>query len=313
MDRSNKGLLILAAVLVAWSGMRLMQDAQPPAKLFSIPALVAEDIISVRFEGPDGALAVKRTGGGWTVTEPESLPADSRKVEALLSDWTGGFSADLRVSENADTDQELRYGLDAEHRTVIELLGKDGLQVELELGKSIGGGSHYLRDSGSPVVYRGRVPGSARLKPSVAQWEDRRLLPDLGSEMVRLEVSGSHGPIVFSRGSSSEDWQAGDLTELKLANSKINALARSLGNFTARSILRGSVAQEQRATAGLEPPRVTISVVDTAGQTSTVLLGSDHKDKGFVWGQLQGDPRLFVLPKSILSNFDKDTAGLGGG
>ena len=62
----------------------------------------------------------------------------------------------------------------------------------------------------------------------------------------------------------------------------------------------------------MDSPRLTISVLDSKGHKSTVQVGADHKDKGFLYGQLPGDPRLFVLAKSILRNFDKDAAGLGG-
>ena len=41
MDRINKGLLVIAAVLVAFSAFRLMQGGREPVQLLDIPALVA--------------------------------------------------------------------------------------------------------------------------------------------------------------------------------------------------------------------------------------------------------------------------------
>ena len=313
MDRINKGLLVIAAVLVAFSAFRLMQGGRQPVQLLDVPALVAADVVSLRFEGPDGVLGATRSAESWILTEPEAVRADSRKIEALLSDWAGGFGADLRVNENPDEEAEQLYGLDPEHRTSLRISGADSPLVDLHLGKSIAGGSHYLRAAGAKTVYRGRVPGSSRLKPALNLWEDRRLLPELSPDAVRIEVRGSHGPIVFHRSAENDDWQFDGEGEFTVANSKINALARSLGNFNARSILRGGNAEKERAGAALDSPRLTISVVDGSGRSSTIELGADHKDRGFLYASLLGDPRLFVLPQSILKNFDKDAAGLGGG
>jgi hypothetical protein len=312
MDRNNQGLLLIAALLVAFSAFRVIQGTQPPAELLGIPAVVLDDVVALRFEGPGGILAASRSEGGWAITEPEALPADTRKVEALLGDWAGGFSADLEVKKNSSPDDDMRYGLDPEHRTVLELRGAAGPLVEIHLGRSIAGGSHYLRAPGSTYVYRGRVPGSSRLKPNIEAWEDRRLLPGSSPDLVRLEVRGSRGAIVFQRTSISEPWQSAADPESPVSDAKIDALARSLGKLTARSILRGGEAEAERGSAALDTPRLTIAAVDGAGSTTTVQLGSDHADKGFLYAALPGDPRLFVLPKSVLRNFDKDAAGLGG-
>ena len=266
----------------------------------------------MRFEGPDGALAASRSDDGWLLTEPDSLRADSRKIDALLRDWTGGFQADLKVTDNADSDTELRFGLDPEHRTTLKFTGKDGALVDIHLGKSIAGGSHYMRLADTSEVYRGRVPGSSRLSPVLDKWEDKRLLPELAAGLVSLEVTNSHGLLALARSSAGEAWQLAGDTARTVDGAKVDGLGRSLGNFTARTVLRGSEADKARPDAGLESPRATIAVADSSGKRHTVRLGADHTSKGFLYAELQGDPRLFVLPQSILKNFDKDAAGLVG-
>jgi len=311
MDRNNKGLLLIAALLIAFSALRVVQDTRPPGELLGIPAVVVADVVGLRFEGPDGVLAASRSGESWAITEPEALLADTRKIEVLLGDWAGGFSADLEVKKNASAEDDLRYGLDPEHRTTLQLHGDTGLLVDIQLGRSIAGGSHYLRPPGSAGVYRGRVPGSSRLTPDIEAWEDRRLLPGLSPELVRLEVRGSHGEIVFERSAISEPWRSTADSEFTTSDSKVDALARSLSGLSARSILRAGEAEAERERAALTDARLTIAAVDVAGSAITVHLGADHADKGFLYASLPGDPRLFVLPKSILRNFDRDGAGLG--
>ena len=281
LDRVNRGLLLIAAVLVALSVVRVMGDSRPTTELLDIAGVVADEVSALRFEGPDGALAATRSDDGWLLTEPESLRADSRKI-------------------------------DAEHRTTLTITGNDGSVVDIHLGKSIAGGSHYVRLADTSEVYRGRVPGSSRLSPVLDKWEDKRLLPELAAELVTLEVTNSHGLLALARSSTGEAWQLTGDTARTVDGAKVDGLGRSLGNFTARTVLRGSEAEKARRGAGLESPRATIAVSDSSGNRQTVRLGADHTSKGFLYAELQGDPRLFVLPQSILKNFDKDAAGLVG-
>ncbi len=170
MSRVNRGLLALAALLAILSLVRIVGGSSEDSYLLEIAALPSAQVQFVSISSPEASIQLHRTEAGWSMTSPEQLPANTQRIEALLADWAGGMRADKTVSIASNDSEESRLGLDIKHRIELQIGDAEGVLVHLEVGRSVAGGSHYIRVAGTDEVFQARVPGGTRLDPSLSQW-----------------------------------------------------------------------------------------------------------------------------------------------
>jgi len=169
MSWVNRGLLALAALLTILSLLRIM-SLGGQGHLLTFEAIQATRVQSVSLSSPEASIELRRTEAGWAITSPVQLPANTEKVEALIADWAGGMTADTPVGTALNSNEENRLGLNATHRRELRIGSAEGALVHLEVGRSVAGGSHYVRAAGTDEVFQARVPGGTRLDPSLSRW-----------------------------------------------------------------------------------------------------------------------------------------------
>ncbi len=309
LDRTNQLLLATVVILGVIAGLRFYESLQPPAALWSVAPFQGAAVTSVEYTGPDGTLRLVRSDSGWMLEEPRALPADTKKVDGLLRDWSEGFAPDLRLDPKPSGDALTQYGLDEAQRAELRIEGAQGTLVHLVLGKKIAGGSHYVVEPGEPSVYRGRVPGAHRLVVDADEWRDKRLFPFEKDDLAGLQIIGDRGHWEFARTETTDRafWSAVRPEGFEVSSRSLDAMGRSLGNLKAKEILEGDEAAAARAGSGLEEEAaLTVQATTESGRTWELRFGTEEVEEHTVWASIDEDPRLFVLPSSVLRQFDKE-------
>lgn len=308
LDRTNQLLLATVVILGLVAGLRFYESLKPPAALWSVAAIQAPSVTSLEYVSSEATLRLVRSDSGWMLEEPRSLPADSKKVDTLLRDWAEGFAPDLRLDPKPSDEALEQFGLDEAQRAELRIEGNQGTLAHLLIGKKIAGGSHYVIKPGEPAVYRGRVPGAFRLVTDEQEWRDKRLFPFEKDDLANLQVIGERGHFEFVRTETTERafWTGVRPEGFEPSSRSLDAMGRSLGNLKAQRILEGDEAEATRAVAGLEQPSLTVRATTESGRTWELRFGVDDEEDTTVWASIDDDPRLFVLPKSIQRQFDKD-------
>ena len=170
MSRVNRGLLALAALLAILSLVRIVGGLSEESYLLEFAAIPSAQVQFVSISSPEASIQLHRTEAGWSVTSPEQLPANTQRIEALLADWAGGMKADAAIGIATNESEESRLGLDVKHRSELRIGDAEGVLVHLEVGRSVAGGSHYVRVAGTDEVFQARVPGGTRLDPTLSRW-----------------------------------------------------------------------------------------------------------------------------------------------
>lgn len=173
MNRVNRVLLSLSAVLVILSITRILGSPNDDAPL-RIEAIAPAQVYSIAISSPEASIHLRRTAKGWMLVAPTEARADDQRVQALLSDWSGGMLADSTVDSTVDEQQEARFGLDIKHRRRLSMRDENGALLDLEIGSSVRGGSHYVRVTGSDQVFLARLPAGARLDTDPELWAIRQ-------------------------------------------------------------------------------------------------------------------------------------------
>ena len=312
LDPTNRRLALVTAVLVLATAVQVVEDSRPPETLWSTGEILEPAVQSIGFATSEGQILIERTRMGWRLTEPEALSADKAKVEALLRDWSPGLTPDLKLMDQASTEDDERYGLSSENRTTLQIKGKTGSLVDLEIGTSIAGGSAYLRQAGSRAVFRGKVPGLARLKVDPTRWRDMGLFAFEKDEVLRIELDGVGEGLSFTRTASDDagtsTWTARKPENLNVSSRKIDLMVRSLANLKARQIIEGEALNAVRGAAAVDSPRITVRVETRDGKQHALLLGAEEDPNHTVYASVEGREGLFVLPVASYRQFDKTPA-----
>jgi hypothetical protein len=308
LDRTNQLLLATVVILGVIAGLRFLDSLKPPAALWSVDGIQSPSVLSIEYVTPEGTLRLARSDSGWLLELPRELPADTKKVDTFLRDWTEGFAPDLRLDPRPSGDALEQFGLDDAHRSELRIEGNQGTLAHVFVGKTIAGGSHYLVQPGEPSVYRGRVPGVFRLAPDADEWRDKRLFPFEKDDLSGLVLQGGKGDFEFARAETTDRafWTGVRPEGFEPASRSLDAMGRSLGNLKAQRILEGDEAEAARADAGLADPTLVVRATTESGRVWLLRFGAEETPNETVWASIDDDPRLFVLPKSIHRQFDKD-------
>lgn len=169
MNRVNKVLLSLSAVLVLLTITGIVTNLNGEAPL-KVEAIEAARVSSISISSPQASIQLRRTAKEWVVLTPAKVRANQQRVQALLSDWSGGMVADSNANRSGDEHNEAHFGLDPTHRRALQIRSEDGPVLELEIGSRVRGGSHYLRLAGSDQVFLARLPAGDRLNTDLSLW-----------------------------------------------------------------------------------------------------------------------------------------------
>jgi len=198
-----------------------------------------QEVDGVTIEGPEGeSVVLHRIDGRWMVEAQDSLPADSKKVTAMLeklrrakAPWPVGATADVENRFEVSDEKFQRH---------IKLLHGDDLVADIYLGTSPGFRKVHARRAGSTQTYAIEFSNfEASVKPE--DWLDKTLLKP-GAELSSITREGD-----WTLTRTDSGWQLEGLKEGQAADPKnIQTLVDKLQNLR----VSGWAAQAQTLKLG---------------------------------------------------------------
>ncbi len=318
-DRSSRTLLVGRPVPEK-KGVYVKRDGEPGVLLTAeavwttFPKTVAalrdktvvtyayDKLVKVELTHAGSGVTLEKDGGGWKITAPETLKADSSLVTGLL--WK---IRDLRaVGFLAETPAETPRFLSRPEVTVKlwEEGAKEAKTLLLQSSPERRGGQPAavaaVRGEGPVMLVEGKA--LADLAPGVAELRDRSLLPafDLG-DIKRARVAAGDKPLVVEK-SGETDWKMvepsrGNTKEGRVASLLLGLKALKWKEITAKG-------PDDAAKWGLDKPEMEVTLFKDGGtELATLVVG--RTDGAVTYVKLKADPGIFAVSSKDLDDLRK--------
>ena len=236
--------------------------------------------------------------GEWQMSAPAAGRADQQTVRELLSDLSF-LRAKGFVDERTDAvDVALANPAITFYWTLVDdqIERRARIGGDFEEGRLVEGpsGDLHIIDALRMDDFK-RTVGDYRFK-MLSEFEvarARRLILEFADE--------GEGPLRVEAGLVEAGWVGG---QPRIDPDRASDLVRELASLRAAEIIADEMGEDELASLGLSPPRVTIRIEDRAelDEATQVLaevaIGRLDEDRG-LFGQRIGEEMVFVLPLSV--------------
>jgi hypothetical protein len=259
-------LLLLVAGLGAYLYWVEVPKARQEATKAKLVTTAADDITVIDLVFPDREIALRKQDGAWRLTKPIDAPADDAAVKALLGSLTG---AEIQKSLDELPSDVASFGLDKPDPTVKLATAKGDLPP-IAVGKNAAiGGKTYVRVGDEQKVVL--VPSTLKfaLNKQPKDLRDKQLLAFKDEDVTRIDIAPADGPPVALVRKDKDAWtlepggQPTDITEVRSYLSSLRAT---------RAV---DFPESDVAAAGLEKPRLTVTVGLGKDATQALLIGKE--------------------------------------
>lgn len=260
-----------------------------------------EDVTNIALRGPQGAIALSKQDGAWTITQPSDYKADPTAVRALLSTVRNLRATDFANDAPAPADLAT-YGLDAPERELVLRLA-DGSAATLLLGTETDQGL-YVKSGEKPTVFVVGKWLSADLSKDVNALRDKTILSFDPAAVGSIAVGRGDGE-QFTLTRSGESWTLEGVegaVNAPAVDVFVDALSRLVGNEI--------IADEagDLSLYGLERPSITVTVTGRDGaMLGTVRIGmrAPNPPTTEYTAIRAGAPTIFMLRDFQYNQLDK--------
>jgi len=264
------GRIAILFLLVAGLGAYLYWVEVPRARQEATKAKLVtatpDDITAVTLAFPDREIGLRKENGAWRLTKPIETPADDTAVQALIRAVT---DAEIQKSLDVAPSDLASFGLDKPAPTV-RLTSTKGDLPAIAVGKNAAiGGKTYVRVGDDPKVVLTSSTLKVSLDKQVKDLRDKQLLAFKDDDVTRIDIKPADGlPVALVR-KDKEAWtiEPGEQpTEITEVRSYLSSL---------RSTRAVDFPDTDVAAAGLDKPRLTITVDLGKEPAQTLLVGND--------------------------------------
>ena len=255
----------------------VLRDATRPVADFRDRTILAFDRGSV--SGVDIAtggetIAVESADGGWRITQPVTLPADTTEMNDLLEKLATAQVKEFVAEAPKSLD---RYGLARPVRVSVHTgKDKDRATRTLLVGRVDADkkGVYAMRDGESSVLLLPEEVG--RLVPrTVAAIRNKQLVEFDRDKITRVDVQGPRGPVTLVR--EKDRWKITAPEALPADQVEAGALLARLAELRAQGFLSDDASGIPRYVAN---PTVKVTLTGQDGTTTTVLLAPSSERRG---------------------------------
>lgn len=286
-----------------------------PAKV--LPALSPESVsaISIRPSGP-GQLQIRfdRTNGNWQLTQPLSYPAQSERINRLLTSlqqltpnpYISG--SELRTHPNADDE----FGFTSPQATIV--LQQGGYLPRIRVGASTEPGDQvFLQVEGDLGAYVVSADLLKMLPRDANDWRDTTLLNLKTLPFTRLMVTNnakgdpgrgglpaSSATFVLQREGTNQGWRMSWPLDARANASRIESALRKLQNLRIRQF----VSDDPKADLepfGLAPTELELGFSNGSNSVGLIQFGhSVSNDFSRVYARRAGQVGVFAVERDLL-------------
>lgn len=164
-----KTVALLSLGLMLWATWALLV----PERSLSTEPFSYWEVQTVLMRDAEGSLRLERDEAGWWIGSAGGVPADERRVHALISLWTPGLTRtqSTEISSTPGGADALGLGEEARQLTLIDQSGK--ALLDLDLGHRRPGGIIYLRIHGTQRAASAVLPLGPEPSSRAADWQLR--------------------------------------------------------------------------------------------------------------------------------------------
>lgn len=246
------------------------------------------DFSSFELVYPGGGLTLQLNEGGWSITQPSAMAAESSDIDTLLTDITTAEGLEV-VSETGE--DAAQFGLTQPTARFRGRLSKGGPNAErlIELAKR-GADEFYARVSGKPTIFK--VPSSLyeKLTTPVSKLQSRLLFSESKENLTTVQIRNSRGTTLLRRGPDGK-WRIVVPTENK--DQEVSTF-RTIDPFETKAteiIERPEAAVLQ----ALAKPSVEARLTTKNGASLVLRYATVGEN---AYGQVQGRPEVYKMPNS---------------
>ncbi|OGQ78217.1 MAG: hypothetical protein A2289_04360 [Deltaproteobacteria bacterium RIFOXYA12_FULL_58_15] len=317
----NLIVLALVGAIVGWlvfwqRGTTEVKEEQKQAEQKLLSIIDTRAVVRLTLTTPQTEFVVEKEGEQWTLTTPLRLRADNATIEGLIAHVSGLERQRLVGEENGgqvEPPQELWMFALEPPRFRVKLEERGGAAHELLVGKKSGfDGSVYVKRADTPAVAMVDGAITYQVDKDLFQLRDKRLVDFAEEDIVRVQVSLASGA-----GYTIERTDIGFFLRapqsLPANEAQVSGILTALASAKATKFLTEAANPEDMTRYGLDVPTASITVVDEANKSTTVLLRTvDVKDSRSHYAMCEGEtsPILELGTDWLLKKIVVDVATL---
>jgi len=290
-------IIAIVAVRQPEKGERATDRTRP------IPPFDAAQITAVDVTKGGVTTTIKKEGEAYRVTAPTAYAADPAAAKALFEGLGKMDVSDLVTDQPA---KQAEFEVD--DKSGIHVVAKHDSQVlaDLIVGKSAGAGT-MVRLPGKNEIWSASGISRYAFDKGPADWRDKSITTFTAADAEKLSVTAKDGAKISlnktgTKEGNEDKWQVVESSVKidKLDNATANNLVSTLSSWKANDFADDA----KPASAGLEPPALTITVGLKDGKSVTVLLGGPKGDDA-LYAKKSDAPQIFVVKKYNVDRVNK--------
>ncbi|MBY0276707.1 DUF4340 domain-containing protein [Candidatus Binatia bacterium] len=299
-----RNTLILAVVVallgayVVWVEKPAMEREEQESKLLDFDNA---KVTGLSIETAKGKVDLVRADpGGWTITAPRPMAADTVAVDGILDTIK---SADVKKRLDEKPADLAPFGLDKPESTVVLTLAGGGSR-KLAFGKKtpIGGSAYARRDDEPTVLLTADNVRAMMQRGGLDDLRDKSVVSFTDNDVKSVTISGVEGePTVLTK--DGNEWSVTAPLHAKADASQVRSLLASLRSLRATGFVDG-VATPPDAKYQLSPPRLTLELVLAPDDTKkTLLIGgaTEEPAKKEIYAQTLPGDTVYVVGSHLYS------------
>lgn len=268
-------------------------------KVFTIGEAQPEALSVTTLQGDEMSLLY--TNGVWMIQKPMVCRADTLAVNELFKQLTA-LRADCLMAATLDANlsprQEQHVSFTCGGKTMGFTLQPTGLLTEDTL---------LMRFDGNASVFT--VPATnlppALLSGFTLSLIDATMLSLSPATIRRLAVEGNTRADCIRRASAQAPWQTEMPIGASVDETKLEVWFKALADLKAEHVVAQVHTLEERASYGLDTPRLTITLdLDTADSFRKRLLLGEVNPDGTCYALIQGQPFVYLLSMEQTTLFE---------
>lgn len=274
-------LLILGGIYLVWSPADEAEAPTPEKEEILLTSVDWEEVDAVEVDWADEyQFRIERSrDGSYQLTSPRSYSTDQERAELLFKS-AARLQADRVVATEDEAEPE-EFGLAQPKRHITLQMG-DGEELMVEIGDPtpVQTGEHtsrYARLADGGDIYL--IPG-IRLDfyaSPLEKWRDRAIT-DM-EEITEASMTASRGTWTARRVDGIYGWELVEPHRAPADNSALDSFVREMRNLRAAEFVTDDPTTEQLEEWDLIDGVNRVALVDSAGETVELIIGSFADDQ----------------------------------
>lgn len=299
--------LVIAGLGAWWELSREDAKKETEAPPSPLPAIAATDVDEMIVADAKAGTSVSllRDGDGWQLTEPLSDEADADNVDRALDQLAKARVSPRAVGSSKQAWDKLKVGPEEALSITLRKGGADLVALQLSAdGK-------FARIGDDESVYEIHGVNRAMFARDVPMWRNRQVVKFDKAKVKSVSVAAADGSRVAADRTPAPPPEKGkpperDTWTLTIGQQIVGQLDQDaplgivsrMQNFTAQDF----ADDKTKATTGLEPPQLEVTVTLDDGTEQTLQVGADANDDDRYVSRADSG-RVWLAAKTTLDSF----------